>query len=455
MSCPHSLTQSAPEKNLEASGETTLASLPCLGGPGILFDYWLRPERFLARCGALGERFILKFPGVRPMVCITGSEDVRAVFTGDYNAVCLGEAIKRLAPHEILFGPEILVAGEEHLKLRRMLNPHFRGEALKVLEPLIAEKTREALLTWPLNQPTALLGQVQPLILEIIIAAIFGVREPERTARLRDAVMHFIEVAASKRFAFDFALAVMRGGKWRGKYRYVFDARKAVDDILAEEIAARRANTGDTRADLLAAFLGMRDEDGMPMPENVIFGFMRGLLVGGYETTALTIAWMGERLSRHPEVIRRLEEAVDQDDDGYIDALVTETMRVRSPVMFTERSTEAPFNMNGLDVPAENFIIPFIQLVQWNSRSYDDPMRFDPERFVKERPNRFAWIPFGGGVHMCLGMALSLLETRVIVREIFKVRTLQPSAAPDEPIKRRTVMQMPKHGARVVWLARD
>jgi len=127
---------------------------PPLWGPLLAAEYWLRPGAFLDRCEKLGDRFLLRLPGLPPLVCTTLPADVRAIFTGDQTALHLGEAVKKMAPHELVLGSSSITvkAGEAHLKDRRRLNPHFAGAGLKAYESGMAAATRQAMHAWPIRE---------------------------------------------------------------------------------------------------------------------------------------------------------------------------------------------------------------------------------------------------------------------------------------------------------------
>jgi cytochrome P450 family 135 len=190
---------------------------------------------------------------------------------------------------------------------------------------------------------------------------------------------------------------------------------------------------------------------------------MRTLLIGGHETTASTLAWILERAARHPHVVARLNSAALDGDDGYIDAVIKEGMRLRPVFPMTARLAAEPFELPGLTIPAGTMVIPHITLVHRRADLYPDPLTFRPERFLGTRAGTFTWIPFGGGARRCIGASFALIEARVVLRTMLRHAELLPTRERSERIGRRNVTIVPARGGRITlkklppaaWRTRD
>ena len=97
--------------------------------------------------------------------------------------------------------------------------------------------------------------------------------------------------------------------------------RRAGDELIYDEIAARRAAGGEERDDVLSLLLQARHEDGSPMTDQELRDELMTLLVAGHETTATALAWALERLVRHPDALERLREEPTTGTE-YADAVV-------------------------------------------------------------------------------------------------------------------------------------
>jgi cytochrome P450 len=176
---------------------------------------------------------------------------------------------------------------------------------------------------------------------------------------------------------------------------------------------------------------------------------MRTLLLGGHETTSSTLAWVPERVTRHPDVLARLESAALEGDDDYIDAVIKEAMRLRPVFPVTARLASEDFALGDLAVPAGTLIVPHIIVVHRRPDLYPDPLAFRPQRFLDDRAGTYTWISFGGGPRRCIGAGFSLLEMRIVLRTMLRHARLLPTERRAERIARHTVTIAPARGATI------
>jgi cytochrome P450 family 135 len=434
-------------------GPTTL-DVPRLRRPAMVnaVEYWLAPARFSERCETLGDRFQVPMPATGPWLCLTHPDDVKLIFTADTDVLRFGEALAKSSPHPLVLGPSGLtnVDGAEHKRLRRLQNPPFHGPSLTHYEETIQCKTEQVLARCPYDVPTPALPAMQSITLEVIMATVFGVTDPARLERLRAAIVALLHEGNSRRFLVQTMIASSRAGGWDGPFPRMRRAIAAVDMVVREEIEARR-NTDDLdRDDVLGVLLRTPDEHGSVMADAELCDTMRTLLLGGHDTTATTLAWVFERVARHPEVLARVEAAVQDGDDEYLDAVVKETMRLRPVFPITGRLAAEDFELPGLTIPKGTMVIPYITLVNRRPDLYDDPLAFRPDRFLDAKVSTYSWIPFGGGRRRCLGAAFATMETRIVLATILRKARVQPTAERAERIGRSTVTIVPARGARIV-----
>ncbi len=416
-------------------------------------EYWLAPQRFFARTTRLGDRFLFNLPGAVDAFCVTHPDDVRAVFTASNSVLQLTPAMDRFMPHHAVFGEHTLISmeGEEHLANRRYASPPFHGKALKTYEAAMVRVTKNALAAWPMGEQVSFRDRTGPIALDIITEVVFGVNDRQRARRVREAAIAWLDSIRSTRLAIQTMWATSRGGKWTGNYDAITSSRLAVEAVVQEEIDERRRFGNDRREDVLGMMLGVRDDDGDPLPDILLREEIAGLLIAGYETTSQTLSWLGNEITRQPGLLKRLNEAEPGEDPAWIDAAIYEVLRMHPPVMFNIRYVAEPFAFDdGVKLEPGRIVMPFTYAVHRRPDLYPEPDRFMPERFVGKRPKTFEWIPFGGGTRHCLGASFALFEIRVILQTILRHARFRVATTPVEPPLRMNISLIPRHGGRVV-----
>src|SRR5207253_1550242 len=120
------------------------------------------------------------------------------------------------------------------------------------------------------------------------------------------------------------------------------------------------------------------------------------LLVAGHETTATGLSWAFELLLRNPPVLERLQAALAAGDATYLEAVVKETLRVRTVVPGVGRVVrEQPFALGEYVIPTGIEINPSITAIHRRADCYPEPSAFRPERFLGDDvPDTYTWVPF-------------------------------------------------------------
>lgn len=414
--------------------------------------FFRRPIPYLEACRRrYGDVFSLRMPLFGRMVYVTEPSLIKTVFTGDPAVLHAGEVNSLMEP---VLGPNsvLLLDDEPHMRQRRVLLPPFHGEAVKRYGELMAEITAAEVERWPVGEPFALRPRMQAITLEVILRTVFGIREADRLARLRELLPRLIDMTESP---FAWIPAIRRDlGPWSpwGKFKRL---RAEVDSIIYDEIERRRGELdGSERDDVMSLLLRAEHEDGQPMSDRELRDELMTLLGAGHETTATALAWAFERLVRNPEAMARLVEDVDSGDGSYLEATIKETLRVRPVILDVGRKLKADFELGGYSIPEDVMLVPAIAVVQRRPEIYPEPDRFRPERFLEGEPESYSWIPFGGGVRRCLGASFALYEMRIVLRAILERVELGAARPEPERIRIRNVTLTPAKGAEVVLVAK-
>ncbi|HEU4906766.1 MAG TPA: cytochrome P450 [Solirubrobacterales bacterium] len=441
-------TTTAPQ----AAGQSLKHDLP-LGPPlpmPVQTAIWSRrARRMLYACqDRYGDVFRLRIFREGSWIILADPDAVKQVFTGDPRVFHAGEGNAILEP---LLGPSsVLVLDEKpHMGQRKLLLPPFHGQRMQAYEATMTEIAAAEIERWPRGEPYALRPRMQALTLEIILATVFGLREGERMATLREALRRFLNMLSDPRQL----LPVIAVGPERIRrlpwFRRTMDE---IDRLLRAEIAERkRAGDVAEREDVLSMLVGACHEDGSPMGEAEMRDELLTLLTAGHETTATSLSWAVERLCRHPEKLERLRAEVEAgEDDAYLTATIQETLRLRPVISIVLRRLTEPVEIGGYRLPAGISVVPSIYLAHRNPRVYPDPEAFKPERFLENPPGTYTWIPFGGGVRRCLGASFAQFEMAVVLRELVKRREIRPADPKPERVFRRAITETPRHNAKVI-----
>ena len=405
---------------------------------------WLtRPGPFMERArDRYGDTFTIRIAQEGTWILMSDPDAVRQIFTGDPSKLHAGEANVVLRP---ILGPNsvLLLDDAPHLRQRKLLLPPFHGERMQRYGELMTEIAEAEVATWPADEPMTLMPRMQALTLEIILRAVFGLREGARLERMREALAGMMDwTTRPSRFV---AMSTFGPGRLEkmGLFRR---AMAPVDELLLSEIRSRRDDPSlAEREDILSMLLQARHEDGSPMSDQELRDELLTLLVAGHETTATSLSWAVERLLRHPDAWERLRSG----DEAFLDATVKETLRLRPVLPLVVRMLLEPMEIGGWSLPAGVTVAPCIYLMHRRPDIYPDPYAFRPERFLEQPAGTYTWIPFGGGIRRCLGASFALFEMNAVLRVIAQRADLRPVRSESERVRRRAIMLTPGREAEV------
>jgi cytochrome P450 len=427
--------------------------------PLALTAVWaLAPTWVLDRCARrYGDTFTLTFgPSGRKLVVLSDPEAVKAVFTAPPEVAPSAAGASPIAP---VMGPSsvITLTGAEHMRQRKLLLPPFHGERMREYADVIVHATERSMADWPLGKAMKLSERTRAITLEVILRAVFGV-EAERMGALREAIGGLLTPSQTPALL----LGALRRPVEARPTGSLGRALDHLDAVIYAEIARRRAQPDlGERADILSLLLLARDEDGQAMTDQELRDELVTLLLAGHETTATSVAWAIERLVRHPDKLARLVAEIDAGEgDEYMQAVISETLRVRPVVPMVVRVLQQALDVGGRELPAGTRVVPSIYLTNRNPKVYEAPREFRPERFLEAAPETFSWIPFGGGIRRCIGASFATLEMKLILGTALAGLTPSLPARTSrrrrrgEWNRRRAITLVPSAGARVVWRRR-
>lgn len=315
----------------------------------------------------------------------------------------------------------MLLDFDEHLHHRRILQHAFTHDALRRYHAVMVPHIRSGLATWASVERPRMHQLFKELTLDLALETFVGV---ELTRAEQDRInAAFIDAV---RAGTSIVRANVPGTPWaRG-----LAARKVLEEFFFTHLPEKRRRGGD---DLFAQLCVARSEDGDAFSDEDIVNHMIFLLMAAHDTSTITLTMLAYYLARHPEWQERLREESralgkahlemdDLDRLPLMDLCFKETLRMNSPVGVVARETTMDTELDGHFLPRGTKLMlglyPTMRMEPW----WQDPDRFDPERFAEDRredaSHKFAWTPFGGNVHKCIGMHFGGMEVKAILHQL-------------------------------------
>jgi cytochrome P450 len=391
-----------------------------------------------------GNVFSINLPIFGRVVVVGEPELAKQIFTTS------PEELGNIQPNlSRMFGSGSVFAldRDDHRRRRRLLAPPFHGKSMKNYESIIEEETRREIAGWPEGQPVATLPSMMHITLNAILRAVFGAHGAELD-ELRRLIPPWVTLGSRLAALPKPTRTYGRFSPWGQLAKW----RRQYDIVIDKLIAAERADPNfEDRTDVLALMLRSTYDDGSIMSRKDIGDELLTLLAAGHETTAATLGWAFERITRHPDLLAALVEEADNGGNELRQATILEVQRARTVIDFAARRVYPPvFQLGEWTIPRGYSMMVSIAQIHDDPNVFVDPERFDPQRYIGTKPSSFAWIPFGGGTRRCVGAAFANMEMDVVLRTILRHFAIETTSAPGERWHCRGVAYTPKDGGRIV-----
>jgi cytochrome P450 family 138 len=392
-----------------------------------------------------GDAFTIHVPLFGKTVVVADPELIKQTFMAAPDVLYAGER----SPLRAVLGDSSLLTidGARHLQQRRLLLPPFHGKRMQSYEQIVREETLRELDRWPENERLRTLEPMSRITLNAILRAVFGAEGTE-LEELRQLLPGLVKLGSRLVIVPALHRDLGRWSPW-GRFLRMRRAFDAHVDVLID--TARREPELEQREDVLALLVQARHESGEPMSRAEIADQLLTLLVAGHETTAATLAWAVERLRRHPDVLARLTDEARAGGSELREATIREIQRTRPVIQGTSRFVMQPFELGQWRLEPGSTVVVSALLTHEDPRFYDEPLRFDPDRFLDAKPGTYEWVPFGGGTRRCIGAAFAQMEMDVVLRTLLERYDLAVTDEPDERWRFRGVAFAPARGGQAAF----
>ncbi|TCO46531.1 cytochrome P450 [Actinocrispum wychmicini] len=377
------------------------------------------PIGFLQNLRAHGD-IVTFYLGTRPVHQINSPELIRQVLVTDARHFSRG---KIFAKARQLFGDGLATADEPaHMRQRRVMQPAFHHDRIAGYVNVMREQIDETVGGWVPNKPIMLEQEMAGLTLRVTAKALFqadlGQAAVAEVYRSLDPILNGL--AKRSMMPVELFERIPTPGNRR------FDAAlrrllAVVDDV----IAAYRAG-GVDHGDLLSMLVTHVEDD------DEVRAQVLNILMAGTETTATTLSWACHELVRHPDVADRVAaeaESVlngriggaDPDRMTYVDRVLTETLRLHTPIWLLMRTATATVRLGDVTLRPGAEVMVSMPTLHRDPALFPDPTRFDPDRWQGQGATdlpRMSFIPFGAGGHKCIGEKFAWAEMTVAVAAV-------------------------------------
>jgi cytochrome P450 len=364
-----------------------------------------------------GNVFFASFAMNRKTVFLLGPDAAEMVLIkakrSISNRLAYMEQAKVLGDRGVLFRD-----GIDHRAIRQRMNPAFKPIALQGYLKGMNDQIATRISNWSAGDQPRIADEIRGLTLDIAGHVIAGAGVGAKSDVVISHLLNMLNPTTS------FLRALPATTKWKAT-----KGRAYMDHYFRGQIAERRTCSAP---DL---FTGICD----PAPEqrlnnDEIVDNMIGLLVAGYETTAITIMMMLYFLARHPQWQERMRSEFGKTQSSgempfeSLDKLVEtewvlkETLRLNPPLPFLPRKAMETFEFEGHEIPKGTSLIISPAIIHRMRSLYRNPEDFCPERFsdlrAEDKAHSCAWIPFGKGSHTCIGMHMARLEVKAFFSQL-------------------------------------
>jgi cytochrome P450 len=417
---------------------------------------------FVGAARDYGDVAMLDF-GLRSFFLVSSPEGLKHVLHDN-----AGNYVKGYDIVQPLLGNGLVTAeGEAWRRQRKLMQPAFHRERLRGFVQTMTEDAAVMFDGWAgaARDRTAVnvVEEAMRSTQSIIVKTMFshgGLGTGEEAERVRAAFSVSLEYFTYLMFR------RVRLPDWvpTPTHRRFRAAVRTLEAVVYRLIAERRAS-GERHDDVLSMLVEARDEEtGQGMSDRQIRDEVMTIFLAGHETTATTLAWAWYQLSLHPEVVRRMEEEVDQVLQGRVPEagdvprltftrmVVDETLRLYPAAWMFARTALAEDEIGGYHVPAGQVVMLSPYVLHRRSDLWPNPEAFDPWRFTPERAlhrHKYAYLPFSAGQRVCIGNNFALMEATLILA--MAAQRFRLHLVPGRPVRAQPTSTLrPQPG---VWMA--
>lgn len=405
-------------------------------GTGHYEEFCRNPAPFLMRCHAeCGEASAFDLAGLTT-VLLVGEQAHEAVYRAPDSQLSAAQAYQFMVPvfgEGIQYGAPPLIERQQ-LKIQAA---GLRHDRMVLYAPIIAQEVRDWVADWPDAGEEDFYEKFTELTLKTSTHCLMGADFRASMSDEFRGLYHDLEMAVDP--------AALADPNQQGELARRRDtARARLGELIQARVASRREALvrGEEFHDMFQHYLDATYADGSHLTEHEIAGMVVWFMFAGHHTSGNTSSWMLVELARHPaltaEIVAELDAVLgDAEEVSFqalrelplLDAFLEEVLRLHAPLVTLTRRVMKDFQYKDYLIEAGSNVMVSPYVAHRQPEAFEDPLTFNPARTFPEGP--FAYLPFGGGRHKCVGNAFALLQVKTIFAYLLRKFTFELSEAPE------------------------
>ena len=431
---PHAHTFKANPHWLPRNPDSALAAIPGENGWPIIGN----TLKLLKNPAAFGRRMVATYGPVYrnnafggPNVALVGPDanelvlfDRDRIFSSEQG---WGPMLNLLFPRGLM-----LMDFEQHRADRKVLSVAFKPEPMRHYAGELNTGIAAGVAEW-VGKPIRFYDAIKKLSLDVAATSFLGVELGAEADKINQAFVDEVQASVAP-------IRVPLPGTAMGKG---VKARAYLVDWFKREIPARRAGTNQVGGmDFFSQFCRVTDEAGELLSDQAIADHMNFLMMAAHDTITSSATSLVMMLGRHPEWQDRIAAEIaalglgtdeplpyaELDKLLLTDYAFREALRMVPPVPSIPRRAVKDFDFGGYHIPAGSVVGVSPAFTHQMAEHWPEPERFDPMRFTPEASrgrHKYAWVPFGGGAHMCIGLHFAVMQVRILLFHLLREHRIE------------------------------
>jgi len=322
--------------------------------------------------------------------------------------------------------------GSYWLKQRRLIQPGFHIEKIKALYEIMKDTIDEFLKDFPTGRSIDVYPLMNRLAFDVVLNTLFNAKIPDESRSqlgkfISEIQEYVVKEIRQPHLNWWFILS--------GQVRKNLEKSKRIRKLISE-IIDQRKKSDEKFNDLLDMLLEARYEDtGEPMKEHQLIDEIVILIIAGHETTANTLSWTLFLLAGHRDILKKLRvctkgQSIEEiSKDHYMNAVLSESLRLFPPAWITDRVTLQDDQWNEYSYPKGTVVVMYLYGLHRSHDHWETPEGFVPERFLKNNSIQFptnTFYPFGAGPRLCIGNNFAMAEMAIFLQSFIQKFDIRP-----------------------------